>query len=110
MKNQLERRNVKTIRRQDLSSKTGSDSSTLHAMMLHASPLTRDNQTQLASQVPISADLKFDLIKNNDELLADFGDVAADIVRSAAKSQVITNNLNEEVNTWKERYDGSTAE
>ena len=40
---------------------------------------------------------------------ADFGDVAADIVRSAAKSQVITNNLNEEVNTWKERYDGSTA-
>ena len=48
-------------------------------------------------------------LKSNDELLADFGDAVADTVRSAAKSQVITNNLNEEVNTWKERYDGSTA-
>jgi len=44
-------------------------------------------------------------LKSNDELLADFGDAVPDTVKSAAKSQVITNNLNEEVNTWKERYD-----
>ena len=60
----------------------------------------------LIQKTPLVAAFTMQELKVNDELLADFGDAAADTVRSAAKSQVITNNLNEEVNTWKERYDG----
>jgi hypothetical protein len=63
----------------------------------------------LVQKTPLFAAFTMKELKSNYELFADFGDVAAEIVRSAAKSQVITNNLNEEVNTWKERYDSSTA-
>ena len=60
----------------------------------------------LIQKTPLIAVFTMQELKSNDELLADFGDAVADTVRSAAKSQVITNNLNEEVNTRKERYDG----
>ena len=63
----------------------------------------------LVQKTPLFAAFTMQELKSNDELLADFGDAVPDTVKSAAKSQVITNNLNEEVNTWKERYDSSTA-